>query len=211
MLAVFAEFERDILRDRVKADLIQSRKGGRPHGRPPTVVKYASRVRAFARKGFSKVAIHAASASAGPPCAAGWRKQGQHLLLQPHPRAMLNAVKAIPRGLDQLLFFPGGVAGGLRSRLEVWGHDQGRERGDEMDDKSARKPLDCQTKAGGTDMSDVHDTQTADDTEICEAQIRERAFEIYLERGGVDGLDESDWFQAEKELRDGSKSRGQKA
>ena len=81
-----------------------------------------------------------------------------------------------------------------------------------MDGKSARKTPNRQTKAGGTELSDVHDTQsTADATEISEAQIRERAFEIYLERGGVDGLDESDWFQAEKELRDGSKSRGQKA
>src|SRR5262252_7628426 len=44
MLAVFAEFERDILRDRVKAGIAQARKEGRPHGRPPTVAKYASRV-----------------------------------------------------------------------------------------------------------------------------------------------------------------------
>src|SRR3954453_10078838 len=33
MLAVFAEFERDILRDRVKAGIAQARKEGRPHGR----------------------------------------------------------------------------------------------------------------------------------------------------------------------------------
>ena len=80
-----------------------------------------------------------------------------------------------------------------------------------MDDKSARKPLDRQTKAGSTETSDVDDTQTtADDTEISEAQIRERAFEIYLERGGVDGLDESDWFQAEKELRDRLNPAGRK-
>jgi DNA invertase Pin-like site-specific DNA recombinase len=44
MLAVFAEFERDILRDRVKAGIAQARKEGRPHGRPPTVAKYASQV-----------------------------------------------------------------------------------------------------------------------------------------------------------------------
>ena len=34
MLAVFAEFERDILRDRVKAGIDQARKEGKPHGRP---------------------------------------------------------------------------------------------------------------------------------------------------------------------------------
>jgi len=36
MLAVFAEFERDILRDRVKAGIDQARKDGKPHGRPMT-------------------------------------------------------------------------------------------------------------------------------------------------------------------------------
>jgi Protein of unknown function (DUF2934) len=31
-------------------------------------------------------------------------------------------------------------------------------------------------------------------------EIRERAFEIYIERGGFDGADQDDWFQAEREL-----------
>ena len=57
MLAVFAEFERDILRDRVKAGIAQARKEGRPHGRPPTVAKYALRVRELAKKGISKSEI----------------------------------------------------------------------------------------------------------------------------------------------------------
>lgn len=57
MLAVFAEFERDILRDRVKAGIAQARKEGRPHGRPPTVAKFAPQVRALAKKGISKRAI----------------------------------------------------------------------------------------------------------------------------------------------------------
>src|SRR5215813_1670079 len=39
MLAVFAEFERDILRDRVKAGIDQARKDGKPHGRPQTAGK----------------------------------------------------------------------------------------------------------------------------------------------------------------------------
>ena len=40
MLAVFAEFERDILRDRVNAGIALARKEGGPHGRPPSVTKY---------------------------------------------------------------------------------------------------------------------------------------------------------------------------
>jgi putative DNA-invertase from lambdoid prophage Rac len=36
MLAIFAEFEREILRERVKAGIAQARKEGRAHGRPRT-------------------------------------------------------------------------------------------------------------------------------------------------------------------------------
>jgi putative DNA-invertase from lambdoid prophage Rac len=54
MLAVFAEFERDILRDRVKAGIAQARKEGRPHGRPPTVTKHTAEVRRLSQEGISK-------------------------------------------------------------------------------------------------------------------------------------------------------------
>jgi putative DNA-invertase from lambdoid prophage Rac len=57
MLSVFAEFERDILRDRVRAGIAQARKEGRPHGRPPSVTKYIPQVRALARKGLTKSEI----------------------------------------------------------------------------------------------------------------------------------------------------------
>jgi len=57
MLAVFAEFERDILRDRVRSGIAQARKEGRPHGRPPTAAKLVPQVMALARKGISKRAI----------------------------------------------------------------------------------------------------------------------------------------------------------
>jgi DNA invertase Pin-like site-specific DNA recombinase len=46
MLAVFAEFERDILRDLVKAGIAQARKEGRPHGRSPTVQHCSSKASA---------------------------------------------------------------------------------------------------------------------------------------------------------------------
>ena len=38
MVAVFAEFEREILRERVRAGIAQARKEGRPHGRPRTAM-----------------------------------------------------------------------------------------------------------------------------------------------------------------------------
>jgi len=33
------------------------------------------------------------------------------------------------------------------------------------------------------------------------AEIRERAFEIHVERGGIHGCDLDDWLEAERELR----------
>jgi DNA invertase Pin-like site-specific DNA recombinase len=54
MLAVFAEFERDILRDRVKAGIAEAKKQGKPHGRPATVVKHAEEIRMLFAHGVSK-------------------------------------------------------------------------------------------------------------------------------------------------------------
>lgn len=53
MLAVFAEFEREILRDRVKAGIAQARKEGRPHGRPPTVQRWNEEILALHKDGVN--------------------------------------------------------------------------------------------------------------------------------------------------------------
>jgi putative DNA-invertase from lambdoid prophage Rac len=45
MLAVFAEFEREILRERVRAGIAQARKEGRSHGRPRTASLKGEEVR----------------------------------------------------------------------------------------------------------------------------------------------------------------------
>jgi putative DNA-invertase from lambdoid prophage Rac len=44
MLAIFAEFEREILSERVRAGIAQARKEGRPHGRPRTATLKADQV-----------------------------------------------------------------------------------------------------------------------------------------------------------------------
>jgi putative DNA-invertase from lambdoid prophage Rac len=54
MLAVFAEFERDILRDRVKAGIAQARRAGGPPGRPPTMQQHASTIATLFADGVSK-------------------------------------------------------------------------------------------------------------------------------------------------------------
>jgi len=57
LLAVFAEFEREILRERVKAGIAQARKEGKPHGRPPTARRKAPRVKRLYARGVSKSEI----------------------------------------------------------------------------------------------------------------------------------------------------------
>jgi DNA invertase Pin-like site-specific DNA recombinase len=57
MLAVFAEFEREILRERVKAGIAQARRRGKRHGRPPTVAHHADTGRQLFAAGLSKSAI----------------------------------------------------------------------------------------------------------------------------------------------------------
>jgi putative DNA-invertase from lambdoid prophage Rac len=54
MLAVFAEFEREILRDRVKAGIAQARQQGKPHGRPPTVKAQSEEIKRLFARGISK-------------------------------------------------------------------------------------------------------------------------------------------------------------
>jgi DNA invertase Pin-like site-specific DNA recombinase len=57
MLAVFAEFERDILGERVKAGIAQAREKGKPHGRPRTAAKQTAEIKRLFKLGFSKSAI----------------------------------------------------------------------------------------------------------------------------------------------------------
>ena len=53
-LAVFAEFERDILRDCVEAGIDQARKDGKPHGRPMTAGKLVPEMKQLRKDGLSK-------------------------------------------------------------------------------------------------------------------------------------------------------------
>ncbi len=57
MLAVFAEFERELLRERIKAGIAHARKAGRPHGRPRTVAKHATHIKQLYAQGMSKSEI----------------------------------------------------------------------------------------------------------------------------------------------------------
>ena len=57
LLAVFAEFEREILRERVCAGLVHARQQGKQLGRPPSVVHNAAMVRKLCRQGISKSEI----------------------------------------------------------------------------------------------------------------------------------------------------------
>ena len=57
VLSVFAEFEREMLRERVKAGIAQARKNGGPHGRPKTAALHQAKVRRLFAQGHTKAAI----------------------------------------------------------------------------------------------------------------------------------------------------------
>ena len=57
LLSVFAEFERDLLRERVKTGIAQAKLEGRSGGRPKTAALQAAEAQKLFKKGFSKSEI----------------------------------------------------------------------------------------------------------------------------------------------------------
>jgi DNA invertase Pin-like site-specific DNA recombinase len=57
VLAVFAQFERDMLSERVKAGIAQARKRGGKHGRPRTAALHRTKVHSLFERGLSKAEI----------------------------------------------------------------------------------------------------------------------------------------------------------
>jgi DNA invertase Pin-like site-specific DNA recombinase len=57
MLAVFAEFERDMLRERVRGGLERARREGKHLGRPRTAATHAAEIRALRRRDLSHAEI----------------------------------------------------------------------------------------------------------------------------------------------------------
>jgi len=57
LLGIFAEFERDILRERVKAGIAHARQQGKPHGRPLSARLNLKKVTQLFGQGLSKSAI----------------------------------------------------------------------------------------------------------------------------------------------------------
>lgn len=57
LLAVFAQFEHDILRERVRAGLAEAKLQGKRLGRPQSAALHAARVRKLYRSGVSKAEI----------------------------------------------------------------------------------------------------------------------------------------------------------
>src|ERR1700756_4708338 len=57
LLAIFAEFEREILRERTRAGLAHARQSGKRLGRPATAAVHAAEIRQLHRAGLSKSEI----------------------------------------------------------------------------------------------------------------------------------------------------------
>jgi DNA invertase Pin-like site-specific DNA recombinase len=57
LLSVFAEFERDMIRERVKAGIAQACSEGKKHGRPQTTATKVAEVKRLYKKGLNKSEI----------------------------------------------------------------------------------------------------------------------------------------------------------
>jgi DNA invertase Pin-like site-specific DNA recombinase len=57
MLSTFAEFERDIIRERVKAGIVNARAQGKPHGRPATAARKRGDILKLKESGFNNSQI----------------------------------------------------------------------------------------------------------------------------------------------------------
>jgi putative DNA-invertase from lambdoid prophage Rac len=57
LLAIFSEFEREVLRERTRAGLEQARQNGKRLGRPATAAVHAAEIRKLHRIGISKSEI----------------------------------------------------------------------------------------------------------------------------------------------------------
>lgn len=57
VLSVFADFEREMMKERIKAGIAYARKRGRRHGRPRSVTKHTTKVKQLFKQGVSKAEI----------------------------------------------------------------------------------------------------------------------------------------------------------
>ena len=57
LLSVFAEFEREILRERIRAGIAEARLNGKRFGRPLTAANKSGQIRKLYRRGISKAEI----------------------------------------------------------------------------------------------------------------------------------------------------------
>jgi putative DNA-invertase from lambdoid prophage Rac len=87
LLAVFAEFEREILRERVRAGLAHARQNGKHLGRPATAALHADRVRKLRRPDSAKSASPAACASDAPRCGVSYNPRESNPDHEDHPDA----------------------------------------------------------------------------------------------------------------------------
>jgi len=72
-------------------------------------------------------------------------------------------------------------------------------------------------QVSGADMSadnrsdNSYSSDAADGADGLDAEIRRRAYELYLARGGAEGNDLQDWLEAERTIRSGRRGSDQSA
>jgi DNA invertase Pin-like site-specific DNA recombinase len=83
LLAIFAEFEREILRERTRAGLAHARESGKRLGRPSTAAAHTAEIRKLRRAGVSNPKSPGGYKSAVPRFAASWERSHEKTQARP--------------------------------------------------------------------------------------------------------------------------------
>jgi len=90
------------------------------------------------------------------------------------------------------------------------GHAENSENATAVEETAPQSADTFAARPEPRDMESAGESRTADigggDAAPSDEEIRARAYEIYIERGGEHGMDFEDWLRAERELRQ-SRSR----
>jgi putative DNA-invertase from lambdoid prophage Rac len=86
LLAVFAEFEREVLRERTKAGMAHARQNGKRLGRPATAAAHAAEIRKLDSAGISNPRLRVGCRSGGHPSAESWEQSHEAAQARPSAR-----------------------------------------------------------------------------------------------------------------------------
>ena len=109
----------------------------------------------------------------------------------------------------------GGAKAGLEGQNAAGAPDDGSTASAQSNElRNTEEPVLGIEQVSGADMSADNrsdNSYPSDGADGLDAEIRRRAYELYLARGGAEGNDLQDWLEAERTIRSGRRGSDQSA